>query len=414
MNDNKVLRFFVGFTAFVIAVCSAAFSVYGLSLIFAGIAIAIMIMASVIELGKVVSVAFLYQRWRTINWLFRFILGIMILAGMTVTSAGIFGILSSGYEKAAVELNSQENQISLLNNKKTYFVSQIKNLEIQKSFNEQRAIQLSTLRKSQEQRLDKLVDDKRSSTSTIGLIKQSNIDIDSANQKVDRIMLKISSLNDSIQVTDEKIQSVTLTNNRVGLDPLKYLSRTTKTSSDNSVKWFIALLISIFDPMAIMLLMAFNQMNLDKNKSEKEEKEEKEPILNRFKNIFKPTEPKVELPKKVELSKVEEQKYLPENTNMYNLFVEAEKKKIKKTNDQQQIEIPLDWTEKDEIVVEKKTPIGNEFSQEDKIIIEIPSIEKFKFEEDKPTNNVYLVTKETTDNGIKSVTFGNRINVYKK
>ena len=123
LKNNRTLQFFVGFTAILIAICSAAFSVYGLSLIFAGIATLIIIMGSVVELGKIVSVAFLYQRWRTIKLLFRTIFGILILAGMAVTSAGIFGILSSGYEKAAVELTTQISQIDLLNNKKVYFSS---------------------------------------------------------------------------------------------------------------------------------------------------------------------------------------------------------------------------------------------------------------------------------------------------
>jgi len=211
----------------------------------------------------------------------------MILAGMAVTSAGIFGILSSGYEKAAVELTTQNNQIDLLNNKKVYFTSQIKNLDNQKSFYEQRAIQLSTLRKNQEQRLDNIYsesDNKRSAKSTENLIKQANIDIDSANRRVDRILIKITQLNDSIQTTDEKIRNTTLTNNRVGLDPLKYLSRVINKSADNAIKWFIALLISIFDPMAIMLLMAFNQMSLDRNKLNIPEDDSKESIFTKFKN----------------------------------------------------------------------------------------------------------------------------------
>lgn len=282
MHDNKTLRYLLGFTSIIIAICSASFSVYGLSLIFSGIAIAIMIMASVIELGKIVAVAFLYQRWRTINLGLRFFLGIMIVGAMTVTSLGIFGILSSGYEKAAIELNSQSSQIDLLNNKKSYFVSQIKNLENQKSFYEQRALQLSALRKNQEQRLDNIYQinsntksgiPNKSDKSTISLIKQTNIDIDSANKKADKIISKISQLNDSIQLIDEKMQLVIINNNKIGLDPLKYLSRISSNSIDSFIKWFIILLLSIFDPFAVILLMSFNQMDLDKHKVIEETKE---------------------------------------------------------------------------------------------------------------------------------------------
>jgi hypothetical protein len=276
MQDNKVLRFLVGFTAIAIAICSASFSIYGLSLIFSGISAAVIVMASVIELGKIVSVAFLYQRWKTINWAFRSILGVMIITCMIITSAGIFGILSSGYEISSVELNTQENKISLLNNKKTYYLSQIKNLESQKLFYEQRAIQLASQRSSQERRLDSLNARNRSEKSTLDLINKANIDIDSANKKIDRIILKTTSLNDSIQKTDEIIQTVIIDNNKARLDPLKYLSRITSNSMDNIIKWLIALFISIFDPAAVVLLMAFSQMTLDKSRINKNIPEKKE------------------------------------------------------------------------------------------------------------------------------------------
>jgi hypothetical protein len=375
LHDNKTLRYLVGFTAIVIALCSAAFSVYGLSLMFAGIAVIMMIMGSVIELGKVVAVAYLYQRWKTINWVFRGLMALMIVGAMAVTSTGIFGILSSGYEKAAVEMTSQSNEISLLNNKKTYFVSQIKNLETQKTFYEQRAIQLSTLRKNQEERLDKLTTDKRSSSSTDKLIKQSNIDIDSANKRVDGIMLKVNQLNDSIQSTDQKIQTVTLTNNNSSLDPLKYLSRTVNESADKFVKWFIILLIFIFDPFAIVLLMAFNQMNLDKNHKNEVVKEEKEPIFNKFKKFFKKKEKLIEPHIEEPINWVEPVEDEPKS--MYDLF----KNKLPEPLPEPikpnviQSEIPFeDWVEPEPIEDEKKTSVGNdleEYSEENKLPVEI-------------------------------------------
>jgi hypothetical protein len=187
-------------------------------------------------------------------------------------------------------------------------------------------------------------------------------------------------LNDSIQSTDQKIQKVTLTNNNVGLDPLKYLSRTINESADKAVKWFIILLISIFDPMAIMLLMAFNQMNLDKQEPSGIANE-KEPLLDRIKKKFKkkmvvsepvvepelisepilevilePIEPEVVIPVIPE-PVTPELKFEPVQ---FKIPFDNEDEPYEKTEDD--IDFFLD-IEKENEVEEKKTPVGYDFSK---------------------------------------------------
>ena len=105
-------------SSIVVEVCAIFFSVYGLSKLFAGAAIAVSIMAGSLELAKVVSVSYLYRYWDEINKLFRAYMTSAVVILMLITSLGIYGFLSNAFqgstlilEKDIAKLTLQEDEI---------------------------------------------------------------------------------------------------------------------------------------------------------------------------------------------------------------------------------------------------------------------------------------------------------------
>lgn len=94
-------------TALAISGVAIYYSILGLAAIFAAAAIPIMIMGTVLEVGKLVTASWLYQNWRIIPWLLKGYLTTAVVVLMFITSMGIFGFLS----KAHVEQTSAETNV---------------------------------------------------------------------------------------------------------------------------------------------------------------------------------------------------------------------------------------------------------------------------------------------------------------
>ena len=107
MRNINYFKYYVGLSALLIAGSAAFFSVFGLSKLFAGATMSVIIMASSLEFGKLVGASFLYRYWNSIaNWLKVYMtVGVITLVG--ITSAGIFGFLSNAYQGATIEFEKQ-------------------------------------------------------------------------------------------------------------------------------------------------------------------------------------------------------------------------------------------------------------------------------------------------------------------
>ena len=99
INLNKLVLL----TSMLIAIMAASFSVYGIGLLFSGAAIAAMIMASALELGKLVTTSWLFRNWGIANKLMKIYMLFAVIVLMGITSLGIFGYLTSAYQKSALE-----------------------------------------------------------------------------------------------------------------------------------------------------------------------------------------------------------------------------------------------------------------------------------------------------------------------
>ena len=228
MERSKNFHIWLGISALLIAGSAGFFSVFGLSKLFAGAALSVIIMAGSLELGKLVTAAFLYRYWDKINYFQKVYLSIAVVTLILITSAGIFGYLSNAYQGATVSFEKQSNK--LLANQ-----DRLEQLLEDKSFlKEELEIQVSDLP-------DNYITAKRK------LREEYNPRIQSVNDEILRVKGEIGDL------------KVELVETGVDVGPAIYLARVFDTDVDSVVKFFIFILIFVFDPLAVMLVVAFNQ-----------------------------------------------------------------------------------------------------------------------------------------------------------
>ena len=122
----------LGLSALFIAGCAAFFSVFGIAKLFSGAFIAVVIMASSLEIGKLVTASFLYRYWDKINLLQKVYMAAATIMLIFITSAGIFGYLSNAYQGATVEFEKQttallfkEEQVEQLEEDKQFLLNEL-------------------------------------------------------------------------------------------------------------------------------------------------------------------------------------------------------------------------------------------------------------------------------------------------
>ena len=228
MERSKHFKNYVGLSALLIAGSAAFFSVFGLSKLFAGATVSVIIMAGSLEFGKIVGAAFLYRYWNKINTLLKIYMttGVIILVG--ITSAGIFGYLSNAYQGATIQFETQSTTL-------LYKEDRLEQLEEDKVYLKEELVQsLSSLP-------DNYITAKR----------QLRGDYNP----------KVLELNDEILKIKQEVGDLKVGLIETGVDvgPAIYLARVFKTDIDTVVKFFIFILIFVFDPMAIALIIAYNR-----------------------------------------------------------------------------------------------------------------------------------------------------------
>ena len=248
-------------SAISISVIAAGYSIVGLSTLFAGAVVPIIAMGSALEVGKLVAASWLYNNWRNklVPYTIKMYLTFAVIVLIFITSMGIFGFLSKAHLDQVKPTSSNNIKIELLD----------------KQINQQQLIidraegQLTLLDKALEVYIDKEYVSK-------GLKERKK-------QEEERTIL-----NTAITDASNKIGELTLQKSELALEqdkieaeigPIKYIAEliygeNAKDYFDKAVRWVIIVLIFVFDPLAVLLLIAAN-ISLRSRKVEKEEKENK-------------------------------------------------------------------------------------------------------------------------------------------
>ena len=226
-EQSKNFSKLVGLSALLIAFSAAFFSVFGLSKLFAGAELSVIIMASSLEFGKLVAASFLYRYWDKINKFQKIYMTFATVVLILITSAGIFGFLSNAYQGATVEFEKESTAL-------IFKEDRLKQLEDDKKY----------LKEELEQSIADLPDNYR--TARRKLRQDYQPQITEINKQMIELKGEIGELKTALVETG------------VDVGPVIYLARTFQTDIDTVVKFFIFILIFVFDPMAVMFVISYN------------------------------------------------------------------------------------------------------------------------------------------------------------
>ena len=244
-------------SAISISVIAAGYSIIGLSTLFAGAVIPIIAMGSALEVGKLVAASWLYNNWRNklVPRAIKAYLTFAVIVLIFITSMGIFGFLSKAHLDQVQPTSSNNIKIEL----------------IDKQINQQQLIidrsnKTLTLLDSA---LEKYVD---MEYVTRGLKEREK-------QKPERDALTLAINNASNEIARLTTEKATLELEQDKIEaevgPIKYVAELiygdeAKDHFDKAVRWVIIVLIFVFDPLAVLLLIAAN-ISLRSRKVAKEE-----------------------------------------------------------------------------------------------------------------------------------------------
>jgi hypothetical protein len=248
---NKIFPLLIAFSALSVSASAAFYSVSGLSKLFAGASLEVIIMASSLEIAKLVIASLLYQYWDVINKGLRAYLTIAAGVLILITSAGIYGFLSAAYQETANKENIVTQQITALETKKALYEETRDNLLAdRKSNNELRG----TLSKgSTTQYTDK------NGNLVIKTNNSAIRNIESTAKENERLAAKLDIVNDSIFALETQILETRVNSEAASeLGPLKYLSELTGVEMNRIINWLLLVIIFVFDPLAIALVIAAN------------------------------------------------------------------------------------------------------------------------------------------------------------
>ena len=257
---ERILPFLIALTALAVSASAAFYSVSGLSKLFAGATLEVIIMASSLEVAKLVTASLLYQYWSTINKFLRAYLTLACVALMFITSAGIYGFLSGAYQSTATQSEIAVKELAVIELKRNRFEEKKNELKVEKtqlntSVND---LRLSLSNPTQVQYIDResgqLIT--TTSSSTRRALKK---ELDIAVKDRDTVAIQIEAVTDSISKLDISVLNKE-TNNEAEreLGPLKYISELTGKPMASVINWLLMLIIFVFDPLAISLVVAAN------------------------------------------------------------------------------------------------------------------------------------------------------------
>ena len=246
--------------ALAISGVAAFYSIVGLMAIFSASSVSIAVMGSVLEVGKLATASWLYQNWKKVPRFLKYYLTGAVVILMFITSMGIFGYLSkshidagTGTSELYVKLERLDSNIESERKSISRAEGQLEKLD----FALERYIELNAvskgLRKRDEQKPER---DALSQT-----VNESQDKIDIYLDERAEIQLKIKSF-------------------EVEVGPLKYISallfgeNESVNYLDKAVRYVIILLIFVFDPLAVLMLIAAN-MSLKEEKNKRKRRERK-------------------------------------------------------------------------------------------------------------------------------------------
>ena len=216
--------FYIGglaLSALFVSVLAATFSVTGLAKLFSGSAMAVLLMGASLEIAKFTTAAFLHRVWDKLHWIYKTYMFTAVVVLSLITSMGIFGFLSDAYQSSSSDLLTYDIQLQSLKSQRQRYTDEV-------------------------QRLNKQIEDIPASRIT----KRAQLRAENEPQ-IKELLGKDNQVADQVRDMELKIVEI---KNKVG--PLIYIARAFDRDLDTVVKWLILVFVTVFDPLAICLVIA--------------------------------------------------------------------------------------------------------------------------------------------------------------
>ena len=243
---KRVLPYIIALSALLVSGSAIFYSVYGLSKLFAGASKAVIIMASSLEIAKLVVASLLYVYWDEINKLLRLYLTIACITLMLITSGGIYGFLSGAYQSTAAKSELLDKHEFVLKTKQDRFNTRL---------NSENELVMYYTEALSNPTMIQYVDSASKQLVTTTSSRQRKLMINQLNE----VKSRVNALTDSISVYDMKILNKQISNEGAReLGPLKYIAKSLGVEMDKVVNYFLLLIVCVFDPLAVCLVIAAN------------------------------------------------------------------------------------------------------------------------------------------------------------
>jgi hypothetical protein len=229
-----------------LSIIAAYYSIAGLTAIFASAVVPIIIMGSILELAKVVVTLWLHEYWARCRWLMKLYLVPAVIMLMLITSMGIFGFLSKAHSDQSLVSGDVTAKISIYDEK---IKTEKENIDVSRKSLKQmdEAVDQVMGRSSDEKGADKAVAVRRGQQKE----RQRLLAEISESQK------RITALNEQRAPIAAEVRKV-----EAEVGPIKYIAALIYGDNpdvnilERAVRWVIILLVCVFDPLAIMMLLA--------------------------------------------------------------------------------------------------------------------------------------------------------------
>lgn len=305
---NKIFPILLFAVSVLIAGTAAFFSVRGIGLLFAGSFLPVVVMASSLEIGKLFAVSFLYRKWDVMPRLLRFYLSIATVLLIIITSLGIFGFLSDAYQDTRNKVSFYDTKIQSIEEHNVALRKQVEtqqqteqnkqantnvNVDRYKAIYDDFVNRQNQTKQSLIERVAAMDEQVNTLKGKTGLfsntakklealeqqqldernrIKKQLIEIESSIKaeydtflsKVDQAntrqqeALDVSPLLKKIEENNNQILALKADVNDTDIGSFKFIANSFNIEVDTAVKWFIIMIVVVFDPLAMCLIIGYN------------------------------------------------------------------------------------------------------------------------------------------------------------
>jgi hypothetical protein len=237
------------FVALALSAVAAYYSIIGLTAIFAGAVIPIVVMGIILEIAKITTTVWLRTYWKQCGWLMKSYLVPSVVTLALITSMGIFGFLSKSHLDQGIGTGDVSAKVALIDEK---VKTQRENIKSSREALAQMDMQVNNVMIKG--------DTETSAARSVQIRRQQASERGKLQKEIELANTTIGKLNEERAPIASQLRKV-----EAEVGPIKYIAamiygdNPDQNILEKAVRWVIILLVLVFDPLAIALILAANQ-----------------------------------------------------------------------------------------------------------------------------------------------------------